>query len=1673
MPSGFVKEKDKVYKVKVDKYANVTLYEKGKTSNVIEAASKDKLIKHHKMTDFAKNTNEDIIFDGNTISAALYNFRFNNNKNIPSDAFIGIDLGKIKKIKEFSFRQGQIGNLDDKITHYKIEYSFDNNIWYDIDEKHDGATEYIKQDLDIFARYIRVSNLQEVINKWFAVRQISVKVEENEEVLKTEGNDKYLFGNIEVPSLAFEKVDKDTGAKISTNNTGKNYNAKFALYKVNDTLANVKNLNLNRMQAVQEFTLNAGSLASTTLNLSEYGRYALVETESPDNYKKMKPILLDLALTSRSVNGKNRTSVAWQPVSEGATNNQYNFTGTRDYGLLTIDYQNLANNNLISFKVKNEIKYQIEIKKIDTAADLITAQSRFAIKNKDTEGEANTFNDQVADLANGTYTFSNKDEGFVEGTYFIREITAPSGYKALNRNIKLEVSNGVIKLDNEVLPRDGALDKPDFKASYANGKLILEVKNKKLFNLHIKKRDKADIDKIQGPITDSNVLDAYKKLDASFTLEKENGSNNWTAVTIANNSNSFKTSDGYFNKPELEEGKYRLTETEAPSGYYKLKEPIIFTVSPKGEIALETKNGQVNQNAVAFSHQGSKIDLVVLVKNEQIKYKFKVRKLNKADSSLISKAQNEAAMIKILGSDKTQVLETVSLTSGEHTFQKNDNSKYPAGTYYIKEENAPDGFKKLDKLIKVQITETGVVKFLGYEAETGSTDVTPPQREDLVSLAYDKASDEELITLDIKNLPYHRLTIQKIDESKKGNDFDPNAGKDHITNGRQEEKALEGAKLSIKAIPDNGGNLGSVIFDSDEWNRNNVAGEYGPDGVVIWQSKTNRLPGIKLTEGKYKLEELEAPSGFNKFKPFEINVNSSGEISFDKKENPDGFVYLGSEGKNNPRPIIYAVDPGLRYDIKVYKLDKDKGTNNVDQYLSDAKFKISKDKEGNVEPEEKTADNVLIPLKQVDGKQVANNDDGATKYWLDSFKTIANNTAENDPSKGYKEGLYFLTETSSPLGYKKLEEAIPFYINKNGTLTIPAKVTDSGPAFDNNGIAEKDEDHKYKDLIEAEIRDDYKFAPKKLIVFKIKNEKNSITLKLKKIVDSSASGVSTGADAETTIDGVKFRLYDKDSTKNEPVGEGKEFITAGGGLLEIPKLTEGEYFLKETEVPVEINGKTTAEYKLNDKYYKIVVYENGTKLKIGEKALVSQNGTYAEVDKDDQVVLGELKSVTVENEALTQQVQELSFKNSLRYRIAFENNLYTANEKPRLSGMKFYLKPKSDSEEKIRLAKPGADEANLQKGYKILTDDELNNLSMETTKANNGVGWVYNDIAPEITDKKELHNPIFSLSPGTYEAEEINTAEQKFEKVKFEFTVADDGAVSIKDFEANTDNSGFGMVDGNIFKITQAVSETKSGLINIYNKRPMSFFVNKLNPEKERISEGKLGLLLARMKPEAGTVGDAGTPGDGGTLPAGETAGATTDNSGEANAPASETVNEEASENKPASNPVSETQNAGIDGTLNVEDQSVSYEINLAKAYEMDKGHKIKIPKELKSGTYVLTETSPPLGYLRTKTSFAIEIDQFKRTVKFKKLNKETKPEDANAPDVELELNKDEKELYTESLNAEKNDVNLSLETLNIVNRRRIYPHTGGNGILAHIVAGLSLMICSAFALKKRKLIVD
>lgn len=64
----------------------------------------------------------------------------------------------------------------------------------------------LEKEYDIFARYIRVVNLRHVTNKWFAVRQLAIETVIDDVIVNTKEQDKYLFGNIEVPSLMIENM---------------------------------------------------------------------------------------------------------------------------------------------------------------------------------------------------------------------------------------------------------------------------------------------------------------------------------------------------------------------------------------------------------------------------------------------------------------------------------------------------------------------------------------------------------------------------------------------------------------------------------------------------------------------------------------------------------------------------------------------------------------------------------------------------------------------------------------------------------------------------------------------------------------------------------------------------------------------------------------------------------------------------------------------------------------------------------------------------------------------------------------------------------------------------------------------------------------------------------------------------------------------------------------------------------------------------------------------------------------------------------------------------------------------------------------------------------------------------------------------------------------------------
>lgn len=1262
-------------------------------------------------------------------------------------------------------------------------------------------------------------------------------------------------------------------------------------------------------------------------------------------------------LKRRDSNGDEVVYSIEEYESNGTILNKKYLTVDYDYGTTTDDNVtvNITDSGYSKLRVVNKkTGYPIKIRKIDTAGNKLNSFTRFVIKSSDTEGERDVVNiggNQSAEFENGEFVFNPRSQGFPPGVYYIREITAPSGYKVLNRNIKVEITaQGAVKVDNEDITRgSAALDRPDLKVSQDNdGTIVLEVKNKKLFNLHIKKRVKSEVNAL-GTITSSDQLDGnLVRLRAVFNLVKENGANNWENVR-----QDIATEDGYASLPNLEEGKYRLVETTAPNGYYRLNDPIEFTVDSSG-ITVNRNS----ENAVAFKHNNSTTELVVAVKNEPLKYKFKVRKIGKGNDTLIGNQDlNRAARISVFDDRKVFIPgEVANLTSGEQIYQRG-GAKYAPGIYYLKEERAPEGYDRLTKLIKIEITNTGKVNFLGYENEN---DRTTTDADNMVTVSKD-TNDPELITINISNTKIFNMTFQKIDATKKG---------EFNANNNNLDKSLAGAKIKIRPKVNDGNS--KIVFDNDDWNRDNMNGEYSQtDGGVVWVSKNNNIPGFRLTEGTYIAEEIEAPNGFEKFSPFEIVVSSTGQVSIQSNNNPQGNISVGVvEG----RVIIHAVDPTSMYDIKLLKVDKE----NSETTLANSRFKISKDSAGNTEAEEKNIANVVIPMLP-DGT-VNNNGEN---YWADSF-----NTDRHHNYSGYGVGLYYLTETQAPNGYKGLEESVPFYINSNGTVTIPAKLQDGRVVFV-NGVAEKDTASKYADFFEVEVRNDYKWAPKKLIVIKAKNEKNSISIKLKKVLENNEN---------TTIDGVKFKLFSKHQTENKPdenkpYGDPNGYTTADGGIITIPNISQGEYFLKETEVPsVNDRNRPTAEYKLNEKYYKIIVAQDGT-VTFGDKALVKgQNDVYTEVDVDDKLVLG-----TKEDE---DNIQNVTFKNEVRYRVSLEKDLYFTDRKLRVSNLKFYIKPKDDNAKKIELVEL-PEYKTIGKGFTVLTNRVLHGVTIPE----NAIAWNYDRFSPAVNDKLHLHNPIFSLSPGNYIVEELNPS-NGFEKVKFELTVGEDGRVGIVGFEDQTSDpalTNYGFADGNIFWIRQdGTPGTNSSTIHIHNKTPMEMYLKKVDQKGTRINVGKLKLKL-----EGANVFDK-------------------------------------------------------DGQKTDE-----ITLDLARDYVEGKGLKIVIPKEIKTGTYILTEEEAPVGYQKTNKRYHIEIDQFMRTIKLIKTDDGVGNDGVVKNEV---LTRPEKVLYREEFNGRntRDFLNRFTNTEDIVNKKSEYPYTGGMGGLGYILLGTALMSVSVISIRKR-----
>lgn len=162
-----------------------------------------------------------------------------------------------------------------------------------------------------------------------------------------------------------------------------------------------------------------------------------------------------------------------------------------------------------------------------------------------------TYGSTATSDANGVVSFGN----LAAGTYYMKETAAPAGYQSNDNTYVVTVSGSGTTIN--VLGSDTAITTISNIPANAN--------------LLVQKTDD------QG-----NALTG-----ATFELYKQNADDGWDKVIIDGKTSYTVDDNGQINFTDLENGEYKLVETSAPSGYYRLTEEIYFTVS-LGEVSCNT-----------------------------------------------------------------------------------------------------------------------------------------------------------------------------------------------------------------------------------------------------------------------------------------------------------------------------------------------------------------------------------------------------------------------------------------------------------------------------------------------------------------------------------------------------------------------------------------------------------------------------------------------------------------------------------------------------------------------------------------------------------------------------------------------------------------------------------------------------------------------------------------------------------------------------------------------------------------------------------------------------------------------------------------------------------------------------------------------------------------------------
>lgn len=491
------------------------------------------------------------------------------------------------------------------------------------------------------------------------------------------------------------------------------------------------------------------------------------------------------------------------------------------------------------------------------------------------------------------------------------------------------------------------------------------------------------------------------------------------------------TSDGSSKELYLEPGEYVLRETKAPDGYKQIDDIAflvdkIITVNDITISRLQYPNDKYYSSQERYTSNVIKIEsndkLAISSDGQKLKVinkknSFKLRKVDGNDESKLLK-NAEFALYKIIDSGNSTTREELVETRTTNESGEIEFAGLDTGSYILKENMAPEGYKKIDEELYFDVQKNGEIRFRNAN-KNGSSEKNyfkvierepiPKQvkytelksKKEHSTIEYHKDFKDylnmktEVISQDI-NTVKSRIILNPSTDNTNGNGPDQPT---YLTLNKNTAKTLKYKVYKVSAS-----NKGS-IYSNTQIN----AIESYPE-VDVTEASKEIFFDTTSTRWNGDAYVVDVTAFYDEM---EVGASAERNISYKWGNKPTPNIaenYLDGEVGVTvkcyektvlvPTPPIVKVKNYKTYDFKVEKVDS----------------KV--DENGN-----------LIHLK---GAEFTLYDETGSKE-IQKVLTDENGIAE---FKDIKIGKYILKETKAPDGYNKIQKPIYVNISEDGKITF-------------------------------------------------------------------------------------------------------------------------------------------------------------------------------------------------------------------------------------------------------------------------------------------------------------------------------------------------------------------------------------------------------------------------------------------------------------------------------------------------------------------------------------------------------------------------------------------------------------------------------------------------------------